>query len=463
VDAVLTDYRLPGISGLKLLEIIRERDENIAVVIITGQGEKAIVKESMALGAFDYMDKPVTYQVIVETMQRAVARTRKLRRYAADRQGLEELERFDQGLNERIPAVLSEVVSVVYRPLHEVGGDFFITHCKEGERCVILIGDISGHDIRSGYVSTYFQGLFHGYMEGGASVESALQLFNQALRRDGMNQANSAAPISLAASVIELQEGTDTVRHWNYGLTPCQIVSGDGKSVASVHGHFPLGWMETIDTTPVAISTEANHSLLLFTDGLLEYAGSLDVDLFSLFYRLMSRRNHFGDLPVAATDDILALKIIINPRTELNTTFEPILSEHYAGTEIEHIDHLQSVWRRSINFALGDALGDRLYDLLICIREGMINAFTHGCDRAPDKFAHLQISVDEAQKVLRIRIDDPGKGHKFDLSKRLEELKTQTGEHLGLGIIYHLSDDFGVDNNGTTLTFDFKITPEPEK
>ncbi len=144
----------------------------------------------------------------------------------------------------------------------------------------------------------------------------------------------------------------------------------------------------------------------------------------------------------------------------LEDSFEPILSEHYAGTEFEHIDQLQANWRRSITFAMGDRLGDRLYDLLICIREGMLNALIHGCERSAEKFAHLQVSINEAGEVLRIHIDDPGRGHTFDLQERLEQINQKSGKHLGLGIIQHLSDSFSIENKGTSLIFDFKISAD---
>lgn len=144
----------------------------------------------------------------------------------------------------------------------------------------------------------------------------------------------------------------------------------------------------------------------------------------------------------------------------IDQTFEPVLSEHYSGTELDHIDNLQANWRRCITFALDDRLGDRLYDLLICIREGMLNALTHGCEGSPEKFAHLQISINESKDLLRVFIDDPGRGHAFDLQERLDKISEGTGKHLGLGIIHHLSDDFQIDNKGTSLVFDFEINPE---
>ena len=101
-----------------------------------------------------------------------------------------------------------------------------------------------------------------------------------------------------------------------------------------------------------------------------------------------------------------------------------------------------------------------MYELLICIREGMLNALIHGCERDADKFAHLQVSVNAEKDILRVIIDDPGRGHAFDLLKRLNTLKEETGAHLGLGIIQHLSDNFQIENKGTSLVFDFEISPK---
>ena len=142
----------------------------------------------------------------------------------------------------------------------------------------------------------------------------------------------------------------------------------------------------------------------------------------------------------------------------LSKNFKSILNEHYSGTEIGHIDQLQSSWRRSLNFAFEDRLGDRLFDILICIREGMLNALVHGCEGSPDKFTHLQISVDESSNVLRVIVDDPGIGHTFDLNESVRLTKNNTKNTLGLGIIQHLSDSLEIQNRGTSLVFDFKIS-----
>ena len=458
VSAVLCDYRLPGESGISLLNWIRRQDPAIATLIITGQGEKSIVQQAIASGAFDYLEKPVTHQFLREVLWRAVAHTRRQRQSAIDRCHLEQLEQLDHSMSRARSAELAGRMRIYHRPLHEVGGDFLITHDYGGGRWLALAGDVAGHDIRSGYVSTYFQGMFRGCVESGASIEDALRLFNRALLQ-GRASLPSPERVSLSISALEIDPPTRYFRHWNCGFTPCRIVHANGRVRELPFGNFPLGWMDTIEAEPLAVHASDKAFLYVHTDGLLEFADSLEMDPFSLLYRFMRDTKAIEDLPAQPSDDILAFCIHLTPEVSLTSSFEPLLSEHYAGTEIEHIDQLQANWRRNLSYAIGDRLGDRIYDLLICIREGMLNALIHGCERSADKFAHLQISVNSDKSVLRVIIDDPGRGHEFDLPRRMMEISESTGKHLGLGIIQHLSDEFEIENKGTSLVFDFEISP----
>lgn len=57
-DLVILDLNLPGISGIEVLRRIKEIDENIEVIVITGYGTTKTVKSAMRLGAYDYITKP---------------------------------------------------------------------------------------------------------------------------------------------------------------------------------------------------------------------------------------------------------------------------------------------------------------------------------------------------------------------------------------------------------------------
>ena len=459
--AVLCDYRLPDGNGIEFLKWIRQLDPDLAFLVITGQGEKSIVQSSITEGAFQYLEKPVTHKELAEVMKDAVLSTQRLRQSQLDRRGLSDLQQLDQRMNSRPPVELADRVRLFYQPLHEVGGDFFITHAYSPGEWVLMVGDVSGHEIKSGFVSTYIQGLFRGCLENCGRVQDFLSLSNNTLRKGGFTESLDDDVISLSCSMFHIPQVGERIFHWNFGLTPCHVISELGRVEAAESGKFPLGWVEEIDLSSTHIHNKGNSQIIVFTDGLTEFSDLLEINTFSLLYGLMYGQKSIYGLPIGPNDDILILSYSLNPSQPLNAQFQPLLNEHYAGTEADHIDHLQANWRRSISFALGDKLGDRLYDLLICIREGMLNAFTHGCEKAPDKFAHLQISLSPDKERLRVIIDDPGRGHSFDLQKRLSEISASGSKHLGLGIIQHLSDEFHMENKGTSLVFDFEVSPVP--
>lgn len=56
-DLILLDYRLPEMDGLEVLRRMRERDLDIPVIMITGQGSEGVAAEAMKLGARDYILK----------------------------------------------------------------------------------------------------------------------------------------------------------------------------------------------------------------------------------------------------------------------------------------------------------------------------------------------------------------------------------------------------------------------
>src|SRR3954454_12428271 len=70
-DVVVTDVRLPGMSGIDLLRRIREFDPAIPVIIMTAYGTIEGAVEAVKLGAFDYMKKPVDLEELKLLADRA--------------------------------------------------------------------------------------------------------------------------------------------------------------------------------------------------------------------------------------------------------------------------------------------------------------------------------------------------------------------------------------------------------
>ncbi len=72
LDTVITDYRLPGMSGAELLDALKEKGYRIPVVMLTAYGtiEKAV--DAMRRGAFNYLTKPVNPDELLTVAREAV-------------------------------------------------------------------------------------------------------------------------------------------------------------------------------------------------------------------------------------------------------------------------------------------------------------------------------------------------------------------------------------------------------
>jgi DNA-binding NtrC family response regulator len=63
-DAIVTDVRMPGLNGIKLLESVRARGWEIPVVVISAFGDDSVRKQATALGASAYFEKPLDIEAL---------------------------------------------------------------------------------------------------------------------------------------------------------------------------------------------------------------------------------------------------------------------------------------------------------------------------------------------------------------------------------------------------------------
>ena len=71
VDVILLDLTMPGIGGVETLTRIREVDEAVEVVIVTGFGSYQSAVDALRLRAFDYITKPLDSARVLATVRRA--------------------------------------------------------------------------------------------------------------------------------------------------------------------------------------------------------------------------------------------------------------------------------------------------------------------------------------------------------------------------------------------------------
>lgn len=74
IGAIVLDVRMPGISGLTVLEQLVAQGVDQPIVMLTGHGTVDLCRRAFKAGAAEFLEKPVDDELLIETLQHAVKR-----------------------------------------------------------------------------------------------------------------------------------------------------------------------------------------------------------------------------------------------------------------------------------------------------------------------------------------------------------------------------------------------------
>ena len=74
IDVVVLDVKMPGVDGVEVLRLTKQKHPLIEVVMLTGHASAESAVEGLKLGAFDYVTKPCEISDLMEKVQEAYAR-----------------------------------------------------------------------------------------------------------------------------------------------------------------------------------------------------------------------------------------------------------------------------------------------------------------------------------------------------------------------------------------------------
>lgn len=201
VDILLTDVQMPGLTGLELLEAMREEGLSLPTAAITGYGDKDMVVSLMRRGCTEYLDKPFSPEDVRKCMENLLQQKKnsqergtggqardveRLRLNLASRQKeMEEARRAHASLT-RVPKAQGKIgLRFLTHAFGEMGGDFLDFREHEGG-CDLLLADVAGHDMGASYHTVMLKAFFEDRPErDGATFFKALntQLLNSANER----------------------------------------------------------------------------------------------------------------------------------------------------------------------------------------------------------------------------------------------------------------------------------------
>jgi len=74
-DVIISDVRMPGLDGLRLVRECKRLRPSTPVVLVTGYGDQNVEAQALHLGAYAFIHKPVQPDVLLSLIDRAIQRT----------------------------------------------------------------------------------------------------------------------------------------------------------------------------------------------------------------------------------------------------------------------------------------------------------------------------------------------------------------------------------------------------
>jgi len=181
IDVVLTDMKMPNISGMEVLKEIKNIMPEMGVIILTGHGDLENAIEAMKEGAFEYLKKPVKADNLAIAINNAVNKKNLLLENARIQRELLEHKNYLQGLHnsaekilinmlpKKLPNISGFNFAVEYKSCDSVGGDMYDV-ADIGDYICFYVFDVSSHGILASVISTiiksFLQNIEYNYRQG---------------------------------------------------------------------------------------------------------------------------------------------------------------------------------------------------------------------------------------------------------------------------------------------------------
>ena len=292
-DLVITDWEMPVLSGVELIQRIRQagQAEYVYVIMLTSRSDKGDVVQGIEAGADDFVSKPFDRE---ELRVRLLAGERIIRlEHALNQQNVQLREageriRRDLDAAARVQRAMLPRQNIAtpharaawaYEPTEELAGDAVGLHLIEDRYLVAYVVDVSGHGVPAALLSVT---TMH-YLE--PEPENA-SLLRDPARSGGMGSVRSPAVV---AAELNRRFSADNSDGRFMTMILCVLDTLEGRLIAASAGHplpivlrgqnvvpvegqsgLPVAMFEDATYEDVTVQLEPGDRVYLFSDGISE-------------------------------------------------------------------------------------------------------------------------------------------------------------------------------------------------
>jgi sigma-B regulation protein RsbU (phosphoserine phosphatase) len=279
INLIISDMNMPEMNGLELIKKIRKNNEDIPIIILTGNNEISVAIEAMNSGANDYLIKDENIQdTIILSVERVME---KYQIKKQNQQLIEEIRIRNKELGkERILAqkVQKSILPVsldfkgveigtFYQASSQIGGDFY--DAWETDSAIhFILGDVSGHSISSALIMATCKGMLHSM---GQTMHTQIEIVTATNRMLCEIVSEVGMFITLVYACLIKQK--NEIHILSAGHHPVFILNAKGLQTITSTGPV-LGWDINDHWEVVSYQFNIGDSLFLYTDGLSEAKNS---------------------------------------------------------------------------------------------------------------------------------------------------------------------------------------------
>ncbi len=176
-----------------------------------------------------------------------------------------------------------------YLPLNDAGGDFYSVVGLGNNLYGYFMGDVSGHDISTSYITAALNALLTQNCTNLNTPSEAMIMINKVLCQTLQSHK------FLAATYLQINRVSNKAVLINMGNPPVVCISRTREPKVIMGKGIPLGMFENSIFPQYEFEVEPGDRFILFSDGLLEYSG----DVWSnSIYRLLKAATVVADMDV---------------------------------------------------------------------------------------------------------------------------------------------------------------------
>jgi sigma-B regulation protein RsbU (phosphoserine phosphatase) len=276
IDIVLTDINMPNMDGLTFLTKLDDLNKQLKAVMVSAYGDMKNIRTAMNRGAYDFVTKPIDFEDLELTINKAI---KDLELLKIAKKAQQDLIQIRQELNVAgdiqqsilpknfniFPCDSRIEIAAKMIPAQDIGGDFYDFFMLDDTHLGIVIGDVSGKGMPAAIFMAISRTLLKALAFSSQSPHECLENVNYLLNQDN--------PRSMFVTLFYgiLNTKTGELEYSNGGHNSPFVINEFLDITTLNHcGGCALGVTEEIEYKSEKIVLKPGNSLVLYTDGIPE-------------------------------------------------------------------------------------------------------------------------------------------------------------------------------------------------